>query len=601
MIRALMHAGFHLSGARDARLMRGLAWAAAEGVLAALPYFLLYDLLRDVMLGRAAPARMLFIALAMAACLALRMLAGRRSLPLIFTGAYAMMAQARLRVADHLRRLPMGWFAGQRAGDLGGRLTADLELVENLWSHFLGVFVSGLVTPVCLLLLLCWIDARLALVALLGLPLALGALAWTQHAMSASAARLLAAGADAQSALLEYVRGIAVIRSFGRFGQAWQGLTATLARHHDAMLAAEVRPSPWLAAYGFTLEAGYASLLIAGALSLANGRLEASDLLALLILALPMYRHLFDAGLSTMLLRFARQALARIDAILAEAPMVEPTHARTPQGHDYELDQLCFAYPNGALAVDHISCRIPGSGLTAVVGPSGAGKSTLVHLLARLWEPDGGSIRLGGVDLREIGTQALHQRIAMVFQDIVVFSGSVRDNLLMGRPDAAEEEVILAARRARAHDFIMKLPQGYDTRLEEGGASLSGGERQRLSIARALLKDAPILLLDEATASVDPSAEADIQRALVEAAQGRTVVAIAHRLHSIRHADHILVMSQGRLVEQGRHDELLVANGLYARLWARQQAGRAWTLTSDTARGPSGKPAKEAGLTAPRL
>ncbi|WP_027015481.1 ABC transporter ATP-binding protein [Comamonas composti] len=579
MIGELVQAGFRLSGQRDPRLVRGLVWSVAEGLLAAAPYPLLYVLLHAVFGGWATPGMALATGLGLAACVALRIVAARVGMPLVFGGAYAMMGQARLRVADHLRRLPMGWFAGQRSGDLGARLTSDLELVENLWSHFLGVFVSGLAMPAFLTLFLLWLDWRLALVMLAGIPLALLALAWTQRAAARPGERLVQAGAAAQSALLEYVQGIGVIRGFGRFGEAFRRLEATLDAQHAAMLAVELKPAPWLVAYGLVLEAGYVSLVLAGGWWLAAGTLAPEVLVAFLVLALPLYRQLFEVGLSTMLLRFARRALVRIEQILAEPALPEPAHPRLPQAHGLVIENLCFAH-DGVPVLDGVCCEIPACGLTAVVGPSGAGKSTLVHLMARLWEVQGGSIRLGGVDLRDIGTDALHRQVAMVFQDVLLFSGTVLDNLRIGRPDASREQAIDAARRAQAHGFITALPQGYDTVLDEGGSSLSGGERQRISIARALLKNAPVLLLDEATASVDPSAEAEIQQAITALARGRTVVAIAHRLASVRHADQILVLDQGRLVEQGRHAELLRLGGVYARLWAAQQQARDWQLAA---------------------
>lgn len=581
MIRELVQSGFRLSGTRDPRLMRGLRWSVVEGLFAAAPYPLLYLLLHAVFTGRITSATALGYGAAMAACLLARIAAGAVGMPLVFSGAYAMMGEARLRVADHLRRLPMGWFGKQRGGDLSARLTSDLALVENLWSHFLGVFVSGLAMPAFLMLFLLWLDWRLALIALAGIPLALLALAWTQHVAARTGQRLMAANAAAQSALLEYVQGIAVVRGYGRFGDAWQRLEAALEEHHAALLAAETKPAPWLVAYGFLLETGYVSLALAGAWRLAGGALSPEVLIAFLVLALPVYRQLFEVGLSAMLLRFARRALARIENVLAEQALAEPAQAAVPQGHDIVFDKVRFAYEHrqgGAAVLDNVSCEIAANRLTAIVGPSGAGKSTLVHLIARLWDVDAGAIRLGGADLREIGTDALHRHVAMVFQDVLLFSGSVLDNLRIGRPDASREEVIAAARRAQAHDFISALPDGYDTVLDEGGASLSGGERQRISIARALLKDAPVLLLDEATASVDPSAEAQLQRAIAELAQGRTVVVIAHRLKSVRHADCILVMDHGRVVEQGRHDELLALDGLYARLWSRQQVAQDWRV-----------------------
>ncbi|MEC5343517.1 ABC transporter ATP-binding protein [Brenneria populi] len=584
MISELIRSGFRLSGTRDPRLVRGLAWSIAEGFFSALFYLALYGLLRDVFAGANTPMRAAAYGLAMFAAVALRVGAGYCAMPLIFCGAYAMMGEARLRVADHLGRLPMGWFNRQRGGDLAARLTSDLELIEHLWSHFLGVFVSGLAMPVFLMLFLLWVDWHLALLTCVGIPLALLMLSWSQRMAARPGDQMLASGTAAQAALLEYVQGIAVIRSFGRFGQAWKRLESILTEHHDAALAVESKPAPWLAGYGFMLEMGYVGLVLAGVCWLSDGALSPDALIVFLILALPIYRQLFDVGLSTLMLRFARRSLMRIEALLAEKNLPEPVRPALPQGEEIVFEHVGFAYDDqdaahrGPLTLNDVTCVIPARRFTAIVGPSGAGKSTLVHLIARLWDVRSGRIRLGGVDLRDIGTERLHRHVAMVFQDVLLFSGSVLDNLRLGRPDASREEAIAAARRAQAHRFIEALPQGYDTPLDEGGGSLSGGERQRISIARALLKNAPILLLDEATANVDPSAEAEIQQAMTELARGRTVVVIAHRLKNIRHADHILVLDNGRLVEQGDHQTLIARDGLYARLWRRQQDAQGWTL-----------------------
>jgi len=598
MIRELVQAGFRLSGgdteqhtsAPRRQLVRGLCWAAAEGLFTAAPGVALYLLLRDVFTENLSTGRIAGYGALMFACLVLRVVAGRIGMPLVFSGAYAMMGAARLRIADHLRKLPLGWFGKQRSGDLGARLTSDLELVEHLWSHFLGVFVAGLAAPFFLVLFLTWVDWQLAAVLLAGLPLALLSLVWGQRVAARPSTRMMAASAAAHSALLEYLQGIAVVRSFGRFGEVWRRLGAVLNEQHRALLAVEIKPAPWLAAHGFFLETGYMTLVLAGAWWLADGTLAPATLLLFLVLALPVYRQLFEVGLSTMMLRFARRALGRIESLLNEATMPEPVTPKVPRGCDIAFDRVSFSYeqsekenagqePREPLPALHdISCRIPAGSLTAIVGPSGAGKSTLVLLIARLWDVDSGTIRLGNVDLRDIGTAVLHRHVAMVFQDVLLFSGSVLENIRIGRPQATREEVVAAAQRAQANEFIEALPQGYDTRVDEGGASLSGGERQRISIARALLKDAPVLLLDEATASVDPSAEAQIQRALAELVRGRTadsrrtVVVIAHKLKNVRHADQTLVLDKGSLVERGTHTELLAKNGLYARLWAAQTA-----------------------------
>ena len=580
MIRALAQAGFRLAGRRDARLARGIAWAVGEGALSAAFYGALYLLLRRAFAGEASPAFIAGSAVALGALVWLRIAAGQRAMPLIFAGAYAMMGEARLRLADHLRRLPMGWFERQRGGDLAARLTSDLEMVESIWSHFLGVFVSGLAMPCFLLLLLAWLDGPMALAVAAVVPLAVLAMAWTQRVARRPGKRMFAANEAAQAALAEYVAGVPVWRGFGRHGQAWRRLRGILDEQLAAVTAVESRPAPWLALFGFVLEAGFVGLALVGAARLADAAYTPQQLLLFLVVALPLYRQLFEVGLSTLLLRFAHRAMQRIEAVLGERMLAEPSHPALPQGLDFELDGVAFAYDGGEPVLADVSCRIPARGVTAIVGRSGAGKTTLVHLLARLWDVTAGAIRLGGVDVRQLGTQAVHERVAIVFQDVVLFSGSVRDNLLIGKPDATPAEVEAAARRAHAHDFIMALPQGYDTVLSENAESLSGGERQRLSIARALLKDAPILLLDEATASVDPSAQAEIQRAIGDLARGRTVIVIAHRLNAIQHADQILVLDGGRLCECGTHAELLAREGAYAAMWHRQQRARGWRLQS---------------------
>ncbi|MBB5320963.1 ABC transporter ATP-binding protein [Marinobacter oulmenensis] len=589
MIRELMQAGFRLSGQRDPRLARGLAWIMVEAFFTALPYVFVYYLLAGLFDGSLTGVEVLSFAALMVLSVVLRILAGVRGMPLVFSGAYAMMAEARLRVADHLGRVPLGWFGQQRGGDLGARLTSDLELVEHIWSHFLGVFVSGLLVPVFLLLFLFTLDVQLALVTLITIPFALMTLYLTQKVLSRTGPRLMAAGSHAQAAVQEYIQGIAAIRGFGRFGWAWNRLESILNEHHLAQLEAESRPAPWLVAFGFVLELGYLLILVAGAGWLGNDAIGTADLVTFLVLALPVYRQLFEVGLSTLLLRFASRAMARIEELLEQPVMPEPSSPAVPVDQSIEFEQVSFGYDDQPV-LKHLSCEIPANALTAVVGPSGAGKTTLVHLIARLWDVDTGRVRIGGVDVRDMSRDTLYQQVAMVFQDVVLFSGTVMDNLRLGRPDASFDEVVAAARQAYADDFIRALPNGYDTVLDENGGSLSGGERQRLSIARALLRNAPILLLDEATASVDPSAEREIQRAISNLARGRTVVIIAHRLKTIRDADRILVLDHGSLVEAGCHDTLMARKGLYAHLWQQQQRAEDWQIGFDGVSEPVPQP-----------
>jgi ATP-binding cassette subfamily B protein len=489
------------------------------------------------------------------------------------------MGRARLRLADHLRTLPLGWYARQRTGSLAGSLVSDLLVVEDIWAHFLGVFFGGLLVPLLVTALLVALDWKLGLAVAASLPLAFGLLVFAQHLMIGLAARLQAANAHGQAEVLDYVQGIAVVRAFGgrSGGPAFERLAGALEAMRRQALAIELWPAPLMVLFGFAVEAGFALAVWWGAQRLGHD-LDGATLLLLAVLSLPVYRQLYEVGLALLQLRFARQALARLRGLLGEPGLPEPAQPREPEAHGIVFEQVVFGHVPGSPVLHGISCELRAGEVTAIVGPSGAGKSTLVHLIARLWDVDAGAIRVGGLDLREIGSEALHRQVSMVFQDVMLFSGSVFDNIALGRPDAPREAVEQAAHQAGAHGFIMELPQGYDTPLGENGARLSGGERQRISIARALLKDAPILLLDEATASLDASCAAGIQQALSRLAQGRTVVVIAHRLRSIRSADRILVMEGGRLAEQGRHQDLMAHQGLYARLWRCQEEAARWRI-----------------------
>ncbi|WP_437881422.1 ABC transporter ATP-binding protein [Pseudomonas sp. LRF_L74] len=568
MLFDLFFAGRELAGYSDPRIRRGLLWATAEAICTFLPYPLLYLLLVDLLQQQASTTRTGWITLALLASLLLRMLCARQAMPLLFGGAYAMMGQARLRIADHLRRLPLGWLQGQRSGQLGANLASDLQVIEDLWSHALGVFFGGLLVPFMLSAFLLWIDWRLGLLVMACLPCAFFLLVLGQRFLAHQGEKLAVASGRANADLVEHIQGLNVLRSLGQLDASRRRLGDSLDELRRAAIRIDVWPAPLVGLFGFAVEIGFALLLWFGVQRLVDGQTDGQTLLLFAVLALPVYRQLFEVGLAFLLLRFAHQSLVRLRGLLAVEPLAEPAKPQHPEGQQVTFDNVNFRYPGAERpTLRQLSFSLPVGGLTALVGPSGAGKTSLVHVLARLWDVDSGHIRIGGVDLREMGSELLQSQIAMVFQDVQLFSASVLDNLRIGRQDANREQIEQAARLAQAHDFIERLPQGYDTLLDENGSNLSGGERQRLSIARALLKDAPIVLLDEATTSVDPSAERAIQSALGELVKNRTVLVIAHRLHSIRHADLILVLDDGRLVEHGRHDQLIEKEGLYAHLW----------------------------------
>jgi ATP-binding cassette subfamily B protein len=566
-----------LAQTKDPRLPRGVWLGALEAVLGAVPYVALYGVLSMLLEQSLSTERLGVLLVMMFGALAAQIALGVASMVSIMTASYALFGAARLRVADHIRRLPMGWFSAQRSGALLGVLTGELNMLSEIWSHFIAYLSGGLAIPLVVGGFLLFVDVRLGLVMMAALPLAFVLLALAVRLLSRITARLLGVFEDTNQAIVEYARGISVLRAFGRFGEGFQRLERQFATQRRESLRAEVLPAPLMGSYGFTVEAGFSVLVLSGASLLVRGALEADVFLLFVVVSMKFYGPLYDLGVSFLLLRFGKQALERTRGVITTPPLPEPAApAPQPTTSELTLENVSFRYEESAReALSQVSVEFPARSLSAIVGPSGSGKSTLMHLLARLWDVSGGRVLLGGVDVRALGSEALHRRVSMVFQDVVLFSGSVRENIRLGRPDATDADVEAAARRAQAHDFIVALPQAYDTELIDAGATLSGGERQRLSIARTLLKDADVVLLDEATASVDPTAEAAIQRAIDELVKGKTVVVIAHRLRTVRRASRIVVLNDGRLEDVGTHDELVARGGLYARLWRLQSLGTA--------------------------
>ncbi|MCU0654742.1 MAG: ABC transporter ATP-binding protein/permease [Polyangiaceae bacterium] len=562
-----------LAQTSDPRLPRGIARGAVEALFGAVPYAGLYLLLRDLLAGHVDPARTAFLVALMFLGLALQIWLGVGAMIDVMTSSYSLFGAARLRVADHIRKLPMGWFSSSRSGTLAGVLTTEMNLLSEIWSHFIAYLSGGLAIPLFVGLFLLAVDPRLGLVMMATLPLAALLLAVSMRILGRATGRLLGVIEDSNQAILEYIRGIQVLRTLGRFGQGYQRLDQALIRLRRETLRVELLPTPFLGAYGFSVEAGFSLLVLVGAWMVAHGSLSSDVFLLFIVVSIKFFNPLFDLGTSLLLLRFGKQALERTRGVLETPTLPQLERSRAlPQGSSIRMVEVEFSHEGSSRpTLQGVSLELEPGTLTALVGPSGSGKSTLVHLLARLWDVNRGRIELGGVDLRDLSEQDLHRRVALVSQDVVLFSGSIRDNIRIGKADASEDEILLAARRAQAHEFICSLPRGYDTQVGEGGSHLSGGERQRISIARALLKDADVILFDEATASVDPSAEAAIQQAIDELIAGKTVVVIAHRLRTIQRAHRILVLDQGRLVEQGDHPSLLARQGVYARLWNAQQ------------------------------
>lgn len=562
---------WRLLGPERAGMAAAIACRLLQSLALGLAFAIAVQVIGDSVTGRAMTRdRAIWVTGLMLLSLAGQMGFGYLAMRLAWLASFAAAARLRGQIARHLGRLPMGFHLARHRGDSVSALTSDMQTVEGFMTDGLSQIAQALGLPVVMLAFLALRDPVLALAALATILLALP-LFWL------SSRRLARLGilrqdrqAQAAARMIEYVQGLAVIRAFNRttLGQARFGAALRDFRDISVTLIAQlVRP---MVMVGAVLLAGV-PLVLAVAAGRLGQRAAPVDLMAVLVLILSLYAPL-AAMLSVMeLARLAEAALTRIDRILQAEPLAQPPQPAPAQGFALNFQDVGFGYDASAPLLQGIDLTIPERSMTAIVGASGAGKSTMLNLIARFWDVDRGQITIGGIDLRDLDGKALTDLVTVVFQDAWLSSGTIGDNIALGRPDATPCQIQAAARTAQAHDFIMALPLGYDTPVGEDGATLSGGERQRISIARAILKDAPIVLLDEATAAIDPSNERALQQALLGLRQGRTLIAVAHKLTSIRHADQILVLDGGRIAERGRHETLLDAGGLYAALWRRQQ------------------------------
>jgi len=485
--------------------------------------------------------------------------------------------QLRLRLGEHLRTLPMGFFKKKNQGDISQALLTNVDEVELVVTHILPQMIGSIV--LCLLngLLLVWIDWRLALVVLISVPLAVPLLLWSQKVMRIRSRIRHESFVTASGHLQEYIENIQLLKAYQVTGEKFKRLDQALARFRDDSIRVEALASPILYLYAATIEICFIVLLLAGNYLLLEDRLEVSILVIVLIISLQFFKAFRSVGTYMGQMRFMVHAGERIKNVLEEMPLAEPEQQIVPLNNSITFDHVHFGYGNKSILND-VSFHVPERGLVALVGPSGSGKSTVLSLIVRFWDVNQGSVQIGNTDITDISSDELLSRISYVFQDVQLFNDTVIENILMGNRNASFEQVVEAAQLAQCHSFIEKLPHGYETVVGTGGIHLSGGEKQRLSIARAFLKEAPILLLDEVTASLDSENEKLVQRAISKLAQKKTVVVIAHRLKTIQSADHIIVLSDGGIEEQGTHQMLVNGQGLYRHLWQEQQTAGGWKV-----------------------
>ncbi len=496
------------------------------------------------------------------------------------SAGYEVFAEKRMAFAQHLRRLPMGYFSAGNIGRISSILSDDMVFIEENAMGIVAEVVSNLFAQLILTVFLFSLHPILGTISLIVVLMALLlAIPMNRESIRNSVLRQQSIE-DMTSSVLEYIEGFSVSRSFGLTGESAEELRRGFKIMRDADLQYEKQHAPWERRLMVLCGFGCGLILAAAVYLLQKGQLEAASFVGVLLFLFSLFTPVRSLLLLDHRMTIMDACLDRIDAVFAEKPLESIAGAPgscLPESAEYEIEfrHVSFAYGKEAVLKD-VSFKALKGQMIALTGESGSGKTTIANLLARFWDIAEGEILLRGINIRNLPMETLMGQISMVFQKVYLFEDTIYNNIAMGRPDASEEEVIEAAKKARCHDFIMRLPYGYQTRIGEGGASLSGGERQRISIARCILKDAPILILDEATASIDADNEYYIQEAMSELCRNRTVLVIAHRLNTIRNADQIIVLDCGRVIESGTHEELMQLKGRYYRSYMLQEGMNRW-------------------------
>ena len=489
---------------------------------------------------------------------------------------YGEVKTTRLRLAERLRKLPLGFFGKRDLADLTETLMGDVNRMEHVWSHVLGYlygsYISTAVIAVCLL----WYDWRLALACLWGVPVAFGLLFGSRKLTERQAERTKRAAVRVSDGMQEALENVREIRATNQEERYLAGLYRKIDDHERIMIRGELVTGLFVNGASVIMRLGVATTILTGAGLILSGQIDFMLLFLFLMVITRIYAP-FDQSLALIAELFVSQVSADRMNALFETPIAEGAEIFQPKGHDIVFDHVEFAYDKKPVLHD-VSFTAKEGEITALVGPSGSGKSTCARLAARLWDVTGGAIKVGGVDIATVDPEVLLTDYSMVFQDVVLFDDTVMENIRLGRRGASDAEVMAAAKAANCEEFVSKLPQGYQTPIGENGAKLSGGERQRISIARALLKDAPIVLLDEATASLDVENETKVQGALSKLLAGKTVLVIAHRMRTVAGADHIVVLKDGCVDQQGTPQELMAEGGLFRHMVELQNESALWQL-----------------------
>ena len=569
-------------GVKNAK--RGAFWTVIVNLVVmggmGILYLLMYGLMGTLTDGAPLPGPALFLGLVIAFVI-LSFVTHLQQYHATYGLVYNEVKSTRLSLAERLRKLPLGYFGKRDLADLTETLMGDVNRMEHVWSHVLGylygAYISTAIIAVCLLVY----DWRLTIACLWGVPVAFGLLFGTRKISARASERTKQAAIRVSDGIQEALENVREIRATNQEARYLAGLNQKIDDHEKVTIQGELGTGIFVNAASVIMRLGVATTILAGASLILSGQIDFMLLFLFLLVITRVYAP-FDQSLALIAELFVSQVSADRMNEIYNTPTAEGVERFQPKGHDIVFDHVGFAYDKKKV-LDGVNFTAREGEVTALVGPSGSGKSTCARLAARLWDVTEGTIRVGGLDISTVDPEALLTDYSMVFQDVVLFDDTVMENIRLGKRGATDQEVRAAAEAANCGEFIRRLPQGYDTPIGENGAKLSGGERQRISIARALLKNAPIVLLDEATASLDVENETKVQGALSRLLAGKTVLVIAHRMRTVAGADHIVVLENGRVAEQGTPAELMERGGLYRRMVELQSESARWKLNGTEA------------------
>ena len=500
-----------------------------------------------------------------------------RSTMLQTEGGYETCANKRIEIAEHMRYLPMGYFNSNSLGYITSVTTNTMESMADVATRVVMMTTQGFLATLLIAIMMLFFDYRIGLIVLVGFGIYLMVNSILQKKAGSMVHQKDAADSNLVDVILEYIQGMAEIKAYSIVGETNKKLSKAIEECEKINFGLEVKCIPLMTVQNFITKMLGVLICIVSLYLYTDGRMELSICMMMLVCSFMLYASLDTAGNFSTLLRHVEAGVDKANKILNLETMDVAGMDIQPKNYDIEFENVEFSYEKRKI-IDGVSLHLKEGTTTAIVGPSGGGKTTLCNLMARFWDVQKGSVKLGGVDVKKYSIDSLMKNFSFVFQRVYLFEDTIANNIRFGQPEASMEQVIDAAKKTCCHDFILKLPNGYDTIIGEGGAFLSGGEKQRISIARAIMKDAPIIIFDEATANVDPENEKDLVKAIDALTKKKTIIMIAHRLKTVRNADNILVVDQGKIVEQGKHEQLMKSDGIYKRFINIRELAVGWKL-----------------------